>query len=76
VAEIKSPSDAVKDLQKKLQEWVENECRLGWLLDPDEKQVYVYTAGNINPPALPFGSISGQDVLPGLEIDLNEIFEN
>jgi Uma2 family endonuclease len=37
VAEIKSPSDSLKDLHKKMQEWMENGCRLGWLLDPDEK---------------------------------------
>jgi hypothetical protein len=32
--------------------------------------------GNTNPTALSFGRISGLDVLPGLEIDLNGIFEN
>lgn len=76
VAEIKSPSDSVQDLQKKMREWMANGCRLGWLIDPDASQAYVYTADDANPPAQPFGRITGLDVLPGLEVDLNEVFEN
>lgn len=76
VAEIKSPSDSVRDLQQKMQEWMANGCRLGWLIDPDARQVYVYTADDTNPPAQPFGRISGLHVLPELEVDLNEVFEN
>jgi hypothetical protein len=39
-------------------------------------QVYVYTLAQLDPPALPLGRVDGADVLPGLEIDLNEIFEH
>ncbi len=76
VAEIKSPSDSVRDLKNKMREWMENGCRLGWLIDPDDRQVYVFTPSQSDPPALPLGKVSGADVLPGLEIDLNEIFEH
>ncbi len=76
VAEIKSPSDSVRDLKNKMREWLENGCRLGWLIDPDDRQVYVFTPSQSDPPALPLGKVSGADVLPGLEIDLNEIFEH
>lgn len=76
VAEIKSPSDSVRDLRNKMWEWMENGCRLGWLIDPEDRQVYVYTPSQTDPPALPLGKVSGVDVLPGLEIDLNEIFEH
>ncbi|MBD0260925.1 MAG: Uma2 family endonuclease [Cytophagales bacterium] len=76
VAEIKSPSDSVRALQEKMREWLENGCRLGWLIDPEDRQVYVYTPGQPDPPALPLGKVNGAGVLPGLEIDLNEIFEH
>jgi hypothetical protein len=36
----------------------------------------VYTPSQPDPPALPLGKVSGAGVLPGLEIDLNEIFEH
>jgi Uma2 family endonuclease len=76
VAEIKSPSDSVRDLENKMREWLENGCRLGWLIDPEDRQVYVYTPSQPDPPALPLGEVNGAGVLPGLEIDLNEIFEH
>ncbi len=57
-------------------EWLENGCRLGWLIDLEARQVYVYTPALLDPPALPLGKVSGADVLPGLEIDLSEIFEH
>lgn len=76
VAEIKSPSDSVRDLKNKMREWLENGCRLGWLIDPEDRQVYVYTPSQPDPPALPLGEVNGAGVLPGLEIDLNEIFEH
>ena len=75
-AEIKSPSDSVRDLKNKMREWLENGCRLGWLIDPEDRQVYVYTPVQPDPPALPLGRVDGANVLPGLEIDLNEIFEH
>jgi Uma2 family endonuclease len=76
VAEIKSPSDSVQALRNKMREWVENGCRLGWLIDLEVRQVYVYTPALLEPPALPLGKVSGTDVLPGLQIDLSEIFEH
>ena len=48
--------------------------RLGWLINPDKKQVEIYRLGKdkeiLNNPS----SLSGEDTLPGLTIDLTEIF--
>ncbi len=76
VAEIMSPSDSLIDLQHKMQEWMENGCRLGWLIHPEKQKIYVYTAGNPEPEVLPFGKMDGRGVMPGLEVDLTEVFEN
>ncbi len=42
VLELRSASDSLKDLQQKIQEYVENGARLGWLIDPKAKKVHVY----------------------------------
>src|SRR5215216_4084852 len=45
VVELRSPSDSLKRLQNKMEEYVENGAQLGWLLDPSTRRVYVYRPG-------------------------------
>src|SRR5438876_2394190 len=45
VLELRSPSDAMGALQKKMEEYRENGAQLGWLLDPMSKGVHVYRPG-------------------------------
>ena len=40
--ELKSPTDRVADLKNKLEEYVANGARLGWLFNPELRQVLVY----------------------------------
>ena len=42
VIELRSPSDRVKNLQKKMEEYMDNGARLGWLIDPKNRRVYIY----------------------------------
>lgn len=42
VIELKSKSDQLKFLQDKMREYIKNGCSLGWLIDANEKKVYVY----------------------------------
>ena len=74
VIELRSPSDSVIDLQDKMQEYIDNEAQLGWLIDPERKQVYIYRPHEPvecleNPKA-----ISGEPVLPGFALDLQKIW--
>ena len=74
VIELRSKSDRLPILQKKMREYIENGVRLGWLIDPTEKKVHVYRANKSvevfeNPK-----SVSGEDVLQGFELDLTEIW--
>lgn len=72
VVELKSESDPLKAAQEKMGEWLENGCRLGWLLDPQGQKAYVYRPGV--PVAEREGfthQLSGEDVLPGFALDLN-----
>ncbi len=74
VMELRSGSDRLSTLQKKMRQYKTSGVRLGWLLDPRLKRVEIYRADRDvqvldNPSALP-----GEEVLPGFELDLSEIF--
>ena len=78
VIELVSPSDLknqrYEDLQAKMQEYLDNGVKLGWLIEPDAKTVEIYRVGRLveilhNPK-----SLSGEDVLPGMILDLSNIF--
>src|SRR5579871_6212095 len=45
VIEVMSPSDRLRNAQKKMEEWMRAGVELAWLIYPDEKTVYVYRAG-------------------------------
>jgi Uma2 family endonuclease len=78
VIELVSPSDLksqrYQDLQAKMQEYLDNGVRLGWLIEPSAKTVEIYRSGKPveildNPQTL-----SGEDILPEFTLDLTEIF--
>jgi Uma2 family endonuclease len=45
VIELRSPTDRLRRLQAKMEEYIANGAQLGWLIDPLEKKVYVYRPG-------------------------------
>jgi len=45
VVELRSTTDRLKPLRKKMEEYMENGAQLGWLIDPRKKKVYVYRPG-------------------------------
>ncbi len=42
VIELRSPTDTLKTLQNKIKEYLENGTKLGWLINPKDKQVEIY----------------------------------
>jgi Uma2 family endonuclease len=74
VIELRSPSDTVAQLRNKLQEYMENGARLGWLLDPPTRRVHIYRAG-LEPEIIEEPTeVSGETVLPGFTLNLKEIW--
>lgn len=77
VAEIRSSSDRLKKLQHKMAEtWMGSGVRLAWLIDPYSEKVHIYRAGSESPEIVEGFSgktLSGEDVLPGFELDLEEM---
>lgn len=73
VVELRSKSDRLPILQNKMEEYIENGVRLGWLIDPYEKRVHIYRGnGEVEILENPT-KVSGEDVLQGFELDLIEI---
>ena len=73
VIELRSPTDSLKALQTKMSEYLNNGATLGWLLDPQEKRVHVYTEQGVEILDAP-KSVSGEPLLAGFELDLRPIF--
>ena len=74
IVEIRSPSDSIKTLKAKMKEYLANGARLGWLIDPLEKQVYIYLpSAKVRPLKNP-KTISGEPVLPGFILDLGRLW--
>ena len=72
VVEVRSRSQDLKDQQDKLEQWMANGVRLGWLLDPIDGQAWIYRAGQEEPQMLERpDSLSGEDVAEGLTMDLS-----
>jgi Uma2 family endonuclease len=71
VAELRSPSDDLEVVQAKLEEYVAAGARLGWLLDPEARAVWVYKPGEAQPARLsdPL-RVAGDPVLPGFALDV------
>ncbi|MGB3649833.1 MAG: Uma2 family endonuclease [Rivularia sp. (in: cyanobacteria)] len=75
VIEIMSPSDNLKKLQNKMEEYIENGCRLGWLINRKKQEVEIYRSGKeVEVLKLP-ETLSGEDVLPGFVLNMQKIWE-
>lgn len=70
VIELRSRTDALKPLQDKMQEYIKSSLHLGWLINPQDRQVEIYRPNqNVEIVQFPV-SLSGEDVLPGFVLDL------
>ena len=75
VIELRSPSDNLKKLQAKMQQYVKQGGTLGWLIDPKTKQIEIYRQKRgkeiLNQPT----TLSGEDILPGFVLDWQSDFD-
>ena len=74
VIELLSPTDSLPKTREKMVEYIENNARLGWLINRRNKQVEIYRPGKdveIRPTPV---TLSGEDVLPHFVLELKEIW--
>jgi Uma2 family endonuclease len=74
VIELRSASDNLNTLQDKIQEYIDNGTNLAWLIDPEQKQVYVYNSQGLIKELKNPDSISADPILPGFVLNLNEVW--
>jgi Uma2 family endonuclease len=74
VIELMSPTDSLEELQSKMEEYISCGVKLGWLIDPDAKEVAIYRFGQDKQVISNPSSLSGEELLSGLIVDLTGIF--
>ena len=75
VIELLSPTDSRAAARRKMEEYRANGARLGWLIDPAQRQVAIYRAdGGLEQRSEP-DFVTGETVLPGFSLDLAAIWK-
>ena len=73
--EVRSPGQSLAQQQEKMVEWIDGGVRLGWLIDPFERKVWIYRAsGEVDELEDP-AELSGEDVCSGLVIDMSQVWD-
>ncbi|MDB9511126.1 Uma2 family endonuclease [Kamptonema animale CS-326] len=75
VLELMSPTDTLKETQSKLQEYIDNGVRLGWLINRKTRRVEIYRQGQDVEVLQSPTELSGEDVLPGFVLNLQTIWD-
>jgi len=73
IIELRSRTDEMKNLQEKMQEYLNSGCRLGWLINPQQQQVEIYQPSHdLIIRQLP-AQLTGDDVLPSFNLFLPKL---
>ncbi|MHC0065997.1 Uma2 family endonuclease [Nostoc sp. UIC 10890] len=74
VIELRSSSDRLSKLQEKMQEYIDNGTSLGWLIDRQNRKVYIYRPNReveiLDNPEV----VSGNPELPGFVLRMSKIW--
>jgi Uma2 family endonuclease len=74
VLELMSPSDSLKATQSKMQEYIDNGVKLGWLINRQNRTVEIYRLGqSVEILQLPV-MLSGEETLLGFRLNLNFVW--
>jgi Uma2 family endonuclease len=72
IIELKSESDTIADLRKKIvEDWLANGCQLAWLIDADEAKAYIFRPNSPEELHDDFSKSLFSELLPSFELDLN-----
>ena len=73
VIELRSQSDSLPELKRKMEAWIANGAEVGWLVDPYAHSVTVYEAGReVWVEGGP--SVAGSGPVEGFVLDLGEVW--
>ena len=75
VIELRSQSDRLRVLREKMDEYIGNGARLGWLIDPENRTVEVYWPGCGPETLKEVESVSGEGPVEGFVLDLRTVWD-
>ncbi|MEC4985321.1 MAG: Uma2 family endonuclease [Oscillatoria sp. PMC 1068.18] len=68
--EIRSKTDSLEKLKAKMQEYIANGVKLGWLIDRQNQQALVYRADGTITSYPATATLTGEEVVPGFQLAL------
>jgi Uma2 family endonuclease len=72
VIELRSESDSLAELKMKMKEWIQNGCKLAWLIDPIDQRAYIYRSSNTVDEIRSFDQVlKAKEIIAGFSIDLS-----
>ena len=74
VLELRSSSDSIAQLSKKMQEYIENGALLGWLINPQDQEVEIYRPNQEKQILKNPIEISAENILPNFTLKTNLIW--
>jgi len=74
VIEIRSTWDRLGRLKSKMREYIANGVKLGWLIDPDERSVWIFRPDREPEQLVDPATVAGEDPIDGFVLDLTEIW--
>ena len=75
VIEVRSPGDTLRNQQGRMADWLRFGAELGWLVDPENRDVWVYRPGR-EPEQLERPSVvAGEPPIDGFGLDFTPIWE-
>lgn len=74
VIELRSPTDRLEVVREKMDEYVENGAKLGWLIDPLEQRAHIYRSGEPVEVMERPEKLSGDPMLKSFELDLRGVW--
>jgi Uma2 family endonuclease len=75
VIELRSPTDRIRRLMAKMEEYIANGAELGWLIDPEERTVWIYRPGRAAECVVNPERISGEGPVAGFVLELVDVWE-
>ena len=75
VLEVVSPNDNAEEVETKLAEYLAAGVRRVWVVYPEARAVHVFRPGGNDSRFTTTDTLSGEDVVPGFELPVAEIFD-
>ena len=74
VIELRSATDRINRLKAKMEEYMANGAQLGWLIDPEERTVWIYRSGRPAECVVNAERVSGEGPVAGFVMELADIW--